>query len=548
MKNRIFILSAILLLASSLFAKDIPVKSSIKQVTVFLSGAEITRKASLNLTPGTHTIKFTDLSQFINNNSVQAAGSGNYTILSVTPKRNYFIAQKQSPKYKQLNDSLTLLRDQLNLQREYKSVYQQEKNMILANQKILALKPNTSAKTEIEQMANFYRSRLMELAKLMHKSTNTEQKLQTEINRISNQMSQIGQGNKTTAEVWVEIAVKKAGRASMEISYTNNRARWTPTYDVRVNGKNETVNIAYNAQVFQTTGVDWKGVKLSLSTSNPNQSTRVPVLSPWSLNFIAPRAAGYDYGGNPNSNMYTPRKKYENKTRAISMDDAEVENISEEPLTFANTSAQFTQLKESQLNQTFNIKILSDIPSDGAAHKVNVNNIKAEAEFAYTAIPKKQQKAFLLCKLKDWEKFNFISGSSNLYFNNAYVGKGYIDANNTSETLNLSMGADPQINVKRSRIETFCETKLIGANKRETIGIEVALKNTKSSTIKLKISEQIPISANSAIEVELLEQSGAKFNEQTGELTWNLELAPGQEQKLVFKYQVKYPKDKKINL
>jgi hypothetical protein len=56
------------------------------------------------------------------------------------------------------------------------------------------------------------------------------------------------------------------------------------------------------------------------------------------------------------------------------------------------------------------------------------------------------------------------------------------------------------------------------------------------------------LSTNKDIEVELLDNGGAITNNETGVLTWKIELAPGESKKLRFAYTVKYPKDKTLNL
>jgi uncharacterized protein (TIGR02231 family) len=150
--------------------------------------------------------------------------------------------------------------------------------------------------------------------------------------------------------------------------------------------------------------------------------------------------------------------------------------------------------------------------------------------------------------VKDWAKYGLLSGQTNIYFNGTFVGKTYINASQTTNELPISMGIDKQITVKRERLEDFCESKLIGSNKKETIGIETTVKNTKSKTVIVIVKEHIPISSNSDIEVNLLEKSNAKYNAKTGMLSWKLELEPGASQAVIFKYEVKYPKDRKVNL
>jgi hypothetical protein len=64
----------------------------------------------------------------------------------------------------------------------------------------------------------------------------------------------------------------------------------------------------------------------------------------------------------------------------------------------------------------------------------------------------------------------------------------------------------------------------------------------------LKLTDQIPLSANSEITVEATELSGGNLNSTTGMVTWDFTLAPQQSREVVLTYTVKYPKDKEIIL
>jgi len=168
--------------------------------------------------------------------------------------------------------------------------------------------------------------------------------------------------------------------------------------------------------------------------------------------------------------------------------------------------------------------------------------------FSYFTVPKKKTDAFLVGSVSDWEKLQLLSGSANIYLDGTFVGQSYIDTKNTKDTLQISLGVDQQIVVSRKRIEDFCKVKAVGSNKTETIGLEVIVKNTKMSAIKIVVEEQIPISSNSEIQVELIETTDDQYDKETGFLTWELELAPGESKKLIFKYSVKFPKDRSVNL
>jgi len=65
--------------------------------------------------------------------------------------------------------------------------------------------------------------------------------------------------------------------------------------------------------------------------------------------------------------------------------------------------------------------------------------------------------------------------------------------------------------------------------------------------VKITVEDQVPVSQNSQIEVTVSDTGGARYNKETGKLTWNMILQPSETKKVVFKYEVKYPKDRQVS-
>jgi hypothetical protein len=64
--------------------------------------------------------------------------------------------------------------------------------------------------------------------------------------------------------------------------------------------------------------------------------------------------------------------------------------------------------------------------------------------------------------------------------------------------------------------------------------------------VDLMLKDQYPISTVKEIEIKLEDGNGASVNDETGVLTWKLELKPGESKKVRFSYTVKYPKEMRI--
>ena len=102
--------------------------------------------------------------------------------------------------------------------------------------------------------------------------------------------------------------------------------------------------------------------------------------------------------------------------------------------------------------------------------------------------------------------------------------------------------------VKKEKVTDFSSVKFLGSNKLQTITYDITVKNNKNEPIELILKDQYPISMLKEIEVELLEDSKGKNNEEIGVITWHLKIDAGKSEKRRISYSVKYPKGKVVNI
>ncbi|MDZ7607095.1 MAG: DUF4139 domain-containing protein [Cyclobacteriaceae bacterium] len=196
----------------------------------------------------------------------------------------------------------------------------------------------------------------------------------------------------------------------------------------------------------------------------------------------------------------------------------------------------------------FTIDNPQTILSDNQLNTVIFKHEELNAIYEYQCVPKLSDKVYLIGNIADWSGSSLIDGEANIYLENSYVGKTFINASQFTDTLTLSFGIDNHIIVKRDKVKGFSEAQFIGANKKETISWKTSIRNNKSYPITLKLFDQIPLSTNKEIEVETQELSGGQRDGVTGIVTWNLSLKPSETKELIMTYSVKYPKNKKIIL
>ncbi len=281
----IFLLS---LIATNLFSQVIiekEVKTEVNEVTVFLEGAQVVRKKTVDLTKGQTIIKFTGLSPFIDAKSVQVKAEGALTVLSVNHQQNYLDKAEKPLELNDLEKKLTVIEDKIKLENTYLSIIKEELSFLQENRNIGGKNDQVSV-SNLQQTSDFYSSKLTalklkEIERNKTLNTLTEQKndLQNQINLLTNKK------NYPTGEILVKADAKQTGNYAIEISYIVGNASWFPTYDIRAKNIEDPIQLIYKANVKQETKEDWQNVKLKFSSAKPNVSGVAPTLQTYFLNY-----------------------------------------------------------------------------------------------------------------------------------------------------------------------------------------------------------------------------------------------------------------------
>lgn len=500
--------------------------SIITKVTVFRSQAQITRLASIDANEGTYNVIFDKLSPYINMNSIEVKADPAMTILSVSNRNQYLNKEEKPESIKLIEDSLESLNSSLADFKADKETIVFQKELMLANKNVGS--NQTGVKTdELEDLMALYHKKLNEfkvdwfrLTKLENKYTEIKQKLEQQLAEYNNGQLQL------TNEIVVSIkANRELQNAKIELSYLVSNVGWQPFYDIRVKDTKSPVSIMCKAKITQATGEDWKNVMLKLTTANPAEGGNKPELQTNWLRFFEP----IDYTSNVRKPM----------SAAPKMQSLRMEADLAEPTGMAT-------MGETAINTEFIVNTPYSIPSDNAPHSVDLNVLSLPAEYIYQTVPKLEKDVFVTARIASTNLLNTLQGEANVYFDGTFTGNTFI--NSTSEdTLNLSLGRDKRIQIERKKLKEFSSNSFFGSTKTESSTWEVTIKNTRKEPIKILLEDQIPVSTDKEIEVKLTDAGNANVDEASGKLKWIFNVAAEQSQTAKFSFEIKYPKDKKIN-
>lgn len=196
----------------------------------------------------------------------------------------------------------------------------------------------------------------------------------------------------------------------------------------------------------------------------------------------------------------------------------------------------------------FEIQEPFTVPSDSQEYRAHIQDFDVPAVYEYYAAPKLDPYAYLTAKVSNWQELNLISGEASLFFEGSFLGNSWLDLNNADDTLQLSLGRDNGIQLKRTLLKEFSTKKLLGSNRTDTRQYEITVRNNKQYPVNIVVEDQYPVSTSKDIEVDRVGDKSGKLDEETQQVTWQLQLEPRKDAAVRIGYSVKYPKNKIVRL
>lgn len=343
-----------------------------------------------------------------------------------------------------------------------------------------------------------------------------------------------GNGGQVTA---VTVTLAAGADADVKLSYQVNGPGWTPTYRALLDTTTRKVRIERQALVAQSTGEDWRGVKLVLSTGQPRRETTGRLPTAWRIGIEPPPrpAAEMAYPAAPAAAM-APSPIMASK----SMDSRERRA---EPLfdvsVFDNSFA-----------TEFSVPQAIDVPSNGQRVTMALGQHEDTAKLAARTSPRVDASAFLVAEL-DQPAGVWPAGPMQLYRDGAFVGSGRWNAPSDAR-LTLSFGRDELVRVQAEPERDNQGTGgFAGSRAERKVQRAYVVENRHRTPVTVQVLEAAPVSVDEKVRVasEFSPQPAElAWNKQPGLAMWQLDLAAGQTARVTADYTIGYPKDARLQM
>ncbi|KZT61874.1 hypothetical protein CALCODRAFT_463690 [Calocera cornea HHB12733] len=518
---------------------------TISSVTVYQRRAEVVRNFVVELEAGQSEVQIIKLPTCIDESSLRVDGLGNAVIFDViyerlTPERN--VPKASSEKVQELETQLA------SFKRELKVLQSQTKVLDDFSHTLTAKDVNPA---ELVYFLDILSERGGALNEKVEETQSRIRVLEIALATVRRGQSPGEEVTKLATKVTVVVLAEQSGKAELTVTYVVSNADWSPSYDLRATvdstGKNATfVSLNYRASITQTTGEDWKDVALSLSTTSPLVGAHIPQLTPqrigapfvpapmnpWPQGSMVHPGPGSLFfspggpvpgmaGGAPSTAFGMPTQQHQQQMQQVArmqqglFAQAQQQPVAESALVVPPPNPfmaiPVAQAREGAISANFFIEGLSSIPSDGTTHKVAIAVLDLTAKLEWIAVPKLNTSAFLQCQITNSSTYVLLAGPSNIFLDGSFVAKSRIPYASPQDTFPCSVGVDPAIRItyppvsKRARTQAtgtiFNSSKLDSTVFTQRIGI----KNTRQSSVKLFVRDQVPVSEDQKFKVTVLE-------------------------------------------
>lgn len=512
--------------------------AKLNEALVYLRGSELSHSVTVNLKKGSNEIIVKNVANQLDENSIRIGTNKPATVMAATFTNSYYSeyeVDENSAAFKKIKDSIELVNKEIvtvnnQLETDRQTIALLDKNQAVGGQN------NGVSALELSKLVDYYRQKRLEIANNINSLQTKQGKLRATLDRLQNQLSfsEKNEEKISTGKIVLQVMSDLDQTVRFDISYVSNLASWIPTYEIESKGVSQSLQITSKAKVKQTTGLDWKQVKLSLSSNQPNPNNAIPYYSVWRLSTVAPVRANYN-----KVKTYSASSDYEMAETTSYKKEAEK---SKDKQSYANTAADYTSVSEQTLSVNYAISIPYDIYTNGKEHSVTLSKQEAPATYSYYTAPKLGTNAYLVAYMTDYGQYNLLAGEANILLEGTYVGKTYLNPSSTNDTLEIALGIDKNVVVKREKITEKSGNKVVSGTKESAYTYEISIRNNKSIATTIEVKDQFPTSTNKDVVVELTQSDNATIDEEQGTLAWKFNIKPQDTKKVRFGYKVKYPK------
>ncbi|WP_076861630.1 mucoidy inhibitor MuiA family protein [Bradyrhizobium mercantei] len=534
------------LAAKPLHAANLDAASQVDAVTVYPDGASVTRVITLDLPAGDNTLIAKDFPMGLDPSSLRVEGEagGRLTIGAIDARPPRPAEPANLP---EIDKRIEALRDQReDLQGIITSAEARRK---FAEHFAEAAPVGIGEKGEARPVSEWRTAfsavgdEVATADTAIRDATRKQRDIDREIARLD---ADRAAKPPSKLEVRIELASAAATRATLRVTYAVRNARWMPLYDARLDtgarDRKPAIELVRRAEITQSTGEDWSNVALVVSTVRVARGGNAPDLNSLIVQYPQPprpQAVGKLLDGVQQRSALAPAPASE-PLREFRFGGGGV--IDEQQAT-AEVGA---------FQATFKIPGRVSVAAHEGAKSLRISTATITPDLAVRAVPVIDPTAFLEASFVQADDAPLLPGQVSIYRDGIFVGRSRMATAAKDETVRLGFGADDKVKIERTVVKRNEGSAglIVTTSKTDERAFKTTVRNGHDFPIKVAIQDQLPVSENDDIVVEMLPSSTpattTNLRDKRGVLEWAFEAKAGEVRDINFAWRMRWPKDKGV--
>ncbi len=344
-------------------------------------------------------------------------------------------------------------------------------------------------------------------------------------------------------EVRIDLAAAAATKATLRVTYAVRNARWAPLYDARLDtgakDRKPALELVRRAEITQTTGEDWSNVALAVSTVRTARGGKAPELNSLIVQYPQPprgrwpraalriwrgraRCDGGSRAGDVGRNAGATRRGAAGHGGSQRLPGHVQDSRPRQ------RRRQRRRQEPAHLHRDHRARSPRALGAGDRPDRVSRSELQAGRRRAAAAGPGLDLSRRRVCRPRP------------------------MAAASKDETVRLGFGADDKVKIERPVVKRNEGSAglIVTTSKTDERSFKTFVRNGHDFPIRIAIEDQLPVSENEDIQVEMLSSTtpptATNLRDKRGVLEWAFEAKPGEVKDIAFAWRVRWPKDKGV--